>query len=147
MRSQVERIFDGYGYLASAISAVVDDFEPFKYSFMPAMEYRDLVQRETDPYESDRICLTEILQRAHLAATTSLVRADRWIKGIYQADDANNYLVFAAALRAYLNLERTPTMLSQRCHALSRSILKKCSSVYIVSHGRTLIFSNSWRIG
>ena len=90
MKSQAERIFDGYGYLASAISAVVNDFEPFNYSFMPEMEYRDLLERETDPYESDRVCLIEILQRAHLAATTSLVRADRWINGIYQADDANN---------------------------------------------------------
>ncbi|MBV9241857.1 MAG: hypothetical protein JO314_07610 [Acidobacteria bacterium] len=102
MVTQEERIFDGYGYVASTVTNVVSTLKRYRYSFMPEKEFRDLVERSTDPYETDRICLTEILERAHLAATTSLVRADRWIRGIYLSDDANNYILFTAAFRGLL---------------------------------------------
>jgi hypothetical protein len=80
---KLEPIFGGFSYLASAILKIVNDFEPFEYHFMPEQLYRDLMTR--DPLEAQQACCFEILQRAHIAAVTSLVRNERWLKGVMSA--------------------------------------------------------------
>lgn len=44
----------------------------------------------------------ELLERLHLAATLSLLRHREWMQGIVAGIQMNNYILFAASLRGYL---------------------------------------------
>lgn len=99
---KLEPIFNGFSYLVSAIFKIVADFETFEYRFMAEQSYRDLIANSTDPYDAQQICTAEIVQRAHVAAVTSLIRADRWLKGIVDAFEKDNLFAFAACFRGFL---------------------------------------------
>lgn len=103
MNSEPARtIFGEYSYQIPAISKLVERLEPFRYHFMPEDMYRRFLAESPMPYTAQSIYCTEILRRAHIAAVTSLIRADRWLKGILNAFDQNNYYVFAACFRGFL---------------------------------------------
>ena len=51
---------------------------------------------------SMQIYWTELLQRLHLASVTTLMRNEKWMQGIWFGVESNNYIVFASALRGYL---------------------------------------------
>ena len=63
-------------------------------------EYQDLMLRDLS--EGMRVYWSETLQRAHLAAVTSMLRSRRWLSGMVHATTENNLLVFAAALRGLM---------------------------------------------
>lgn len=96
----LEPIFGGFSYLVSAIFKIAEDFEPFEYHFMPEQLYRDLMTR--DPIEAQQVCCSEILQRAHIAAVTGLVRYDRWLKGVVAGYENDNLFVFSSSFRGFL---------------------------------------------
>jgi len=100
--NHIETIFDGYGYLIPAISTAVANLETFQYRFMTEQSYRKLIEESPDPYEAQQVYCFEILERAHIAAVTSLIRADRWLKGVLNAFRDNNFFVFTSSFRGFL---------------------------------------------
>lgn len=71
-----------------------------RYSFV---DHEDFLARfPNDPSEVMRVYWTEMLQRAHIAAATSILRSRRWLKGVQRTEADDNFLVFAAALRGFM---------------------------------------------
>lgn len=70
------------------------------YTFMKVDEFRNIL--ESDLSKGMQIYWHEMLQRAHLAAATSILRSRRWLDGIISATTDKNVLLFAAALRGFI---------------------------------------------
>lgn len=70
----------------------------FRYKFMPISEFQEL----HDMSRAMEIYWSEILQRAHMAAATSIMRTQRWLEGILWAADQPNIFSFAATFRGLI---------------------------------------------
>ena len=80
--------------------------------------------------EGMRVYWTGILQRAHLAAVTAILRRRCWLSGVVQAKADNNFLVFAATIRGLLEsaadsstaLKDVPAMVARHHFSISESL-------------------------
>ena len=70
------------------------------YRFTDEESFRQLLSRDLG--EGMRVYWTEILQRAHLAAVTAVLRSRQWFSGVEHAIDQENFLMFAAGLRGLM---------------------------------------------
>lgn len=70
------------------------------YTFSDEGEYRELLLRDVS--EGMRVYWTETLQRTHLAAVTAILRSRRWLSGVVDAADENNFLALSASLRGLM---------------------------------------------
>jgi len=70
------------------------------YKFMPVEEFLSVLDEH--PAEATRIYWSEMLDRAHLTAVTSILRNKRWLNGVLNAVEHGNLLVFGAALRGFV---------------------------------------------
>ena len=161
MKDQAETaklIFGDYGYQIPLIRDLVSRLEPFTYYFMPDDAFLELLQEATDPYESQSIYCSEILQRAHLAAIVSLVRADRWLNGVIHGFVTENLFVFAAALRGFLEssadthyvLAPVPRDFSEKAEMLQKCLTKiPRTELYLFPEleDRLIHFSHGRKIG
>jgi hypothetical protein len=98
-----------------------------RYHFLDLEAYQRL--RESDPSEASRVHWVEMLQRAHWAAATSLMRHMRWFAASLSMFEDSNYPGFCAALRAMVEsagdsleslLQVAPTLAQSRSEVLSR---------------------------
>lgn len=107
------------------------------YKFIPEQEYI-LVLKE-NPSEGMRIYWAEMLDRAHLAATTSMLRNKRWINGVVFAVENDNLLVFASAFRgliesaadAFDGLRPVPISLSENYDIIKSALEGKLKGAII----------------
>jgi hypothetical protein len=79
------------------IDDLVKQFEGFRYSFTDNVVFKGIL--ETNQTDAMRIYWREILIRAHLAASTSILRSRRWVDGILAAVESKNLLVLGASMR------------------------------------------------
>ena len=97
------------------IDSLCLDRHNVRYTFMPQKDFKQLIRKE--PEKGMQVYWREILSRAHLAATTSILRGRRWIQAISSAVTENNALAFSAAYRGLIEsaadthtaLEKIPT--------------------------------------
>lgn len=95
------------GLLAANIEVytkVLDKLRPtlreYDYAFMSEDAYFALSVQSIGA--GNRIYIQEILFRAHFGALTALLRQDRWMRGLRDSVVTENYLVFCACLRGFL---------------------------------------------
>lgn len=99
-----------YSHFHAILSDLTKDFIGQRYTIIPMDKFQS--QLKTNPSIAMKTYWTEILTRAHLAATTSLMRTKLWLDGCFNAFEKANFLSFAANLRGLL--EAT----ADTCHAL-----------------------------
>ena len=71
-----------------------------RYRFMGHAEYKRLLSRNIAL--GMRIYWTEMLERAHMAAVTSILRCNHWLSAVVAAKDHGNALGFAASFRGFM---------------------------------------------
>lgn len=74
------------------------DLPTYTYKFIPIEEYKQL----SDIKEMQKIYWFELLERAHWASITTIYRTLGWVNGTSNAYISNNYLLFSAAYRGFL---------------------------------------------
>jgi len=99
-----------YDYYHTILSNLTREFIGQRYRIIQLNEFQD--QLKANPSLAMQTYWTEILMRAHLAATTSLTRTKLWLDGCFNALEKANFLSFATNLRSLL--EAT----ADTCHAL-----------------------------
>jgi hypothetical protein len=72
----------------------------YKYQFMDNDAYFAFLKE--DPPNATAWYWVEMLQRAHLAAATSLLRGHAWLSGVEHAIESDNALAFAACWRGFM---------------------------------------------
>lgn len=95
--SRIKEQFETYGYLhADIISKIVHK----KYYYHTEATYlKNLIENIKI---ANKIYWEEILLRSHFTSVTSILRNEKWLRGINVSIETNNYLLFAASLRGYL---------------------------------------------
>ena len=73
-----------------------------EYGFMNNLDFINLLFNDINTGMQMQIYWRELLQSLHLASVTALMRNQKWMQGVYYGTDYNNYIVFAASLRGYL---------------------------------------------
>ena len=89
-----------YSYYHAILSDLTKEFIGQRYRIIPMDEFQN--QLKTNPSIGMKTYWTEILIRAHFAATTSLMRTKLWLDGCFNAYEKANFLSFAANLRGLL---------------------------------------------
>lgn len=82
------------------IAAVLNDIGEHRYEFMEVDRFVETSTRDLG--DGQRIYWTEMLYRAHFAASTSLIRTQRWIDAIFTSVRDANFTAFSAAYRGCL---------------------------------------------
>ena len=77
---------------------IARELKGFRYTFMHSDDFHAI----GDVRELNRVYWFEMLQRAHLGATTGLLRQQRWLEGAVSAASGPNFLAFAACLRGFI---------------------------------------------
>lgn len=72
-----------------------------EYSYIDNKAFEFLVQERGFKW-ANKILSYELLQRAYIATVTGYLRQDKWIRGILNGIESENYHVFASSMRAYL---------------------------------------------
>lgn len=80
------------------LQPLLSEVQGFTYRFLDVAAFEALLSEHTS--RAMRLYWLELLHRAHLAATTSLLRQDRWLRAAI--DTSANCLGFAAAFRGIL---------------------------------------------
>jgi hypothetical protein len=122
----------------SLLVNVVARFTEHRYEFMSQTRYGELLQ--TSPSEAMHIYWLEILYRANFASSVSLLRSKRWLDGLIIAARYENYVLFMASLRGFLesaadsfhSLQDVPTLLADS-HAVVRKAIKGQLSQMVLS--------------
>src|SRR5262245_53834146 len=70
------------------------------YAFMDLSEFKRT--HRASIAQGNNIYWTEMLARVHLTAVTALKRSRKWVDGIETALESNNLLLFAAAIRGFI---------------------------------------------
>lgn len=117
---------------------VVRRFKNHRYEFISQVRYGQLLQ--TDLGEAMRIYWLEILYRAHFASSASLLRSKRWVEGMIAAIRDENYTVFMASLRGFLeaaadsfySLQDVPSLLAES-HTIIRKAIGGCLGQRVLS--------------
>ncbi len=116
------------GSYVPLVDRCVATLDGYRYEFSPHPDFQTALV--TDIRQGMQIYWKEILYRAHWAASTSLIRSQRWIAGILQMHDVGNVLAFSACCRGLLEaaadtndaLNPIPATLASN-HATARSAL------------------------
>lgn len=123
-----------------------------RYSFMSDQEYVELLMRDSN--EAMRVYWTEMLERAHIASITVILRSRQWLAAVLSAQSDRNALMFAGAFRSLLEsaadattaLLGIPITLASNYPAISKSLMGRAGTITIApdleeelihySHGR-----------
>lgn len=90
-------LYFGYNKI---LSKLTKNFIGQRYDIMPISDFQK--QLKENQLLAMQTCWKEILMRAHLAATTSLMRTKLWFDGCLNAYANSNFLSFASNLRGLL---------------------------------------------
>lgn len=71
-----------------------------RYNFMDLGDYKELLANDVS--EGMRVYWSETLERAHIAAVTSILRSRNWLSAVLSMDSDKNALAFSAAFRGLL---------------------------------------------
>ena len=82
------------------LDRVVPTFGAHIYRFLSRELYNEILK--TDLPKANCIYWSEILYRAHAAASTSLIRSHRWLRAMSDHSGNDNLLGFAAAFRGFV---------------------------------------------
>lgn len=106
MDKNIEYLLNKFGEMTAVYYSLLEKFSESnlerKYKIMDAGNYINNMFFERDKINHSQVYWSEMLQRLHLAATVSLLRAHRWMQGVVISAKTDNYIVFAASLRGYL---------------------------------------------
>jgi hypothetical protein len=84
-------------YIA-ALDRFVKAERPYRYKYMASGDFA----RVLDLRERNRVYWFEILERAHCAAISALLRLERWLGAMSVTAASDNFLAFAASFRGLL---------------------------------------------
>lgn len=109
---------------------LVYELDGHQYSFVDNEVYMSVLK--SDHLEAMRIYWSELLYRAHLAASTSIIRSRRWIAGAIVGFTQLNFLIYAAAMRGFLEsaadtvsaLLPVPVTLAEHYQMIENALLK-----------------------
>ncbi len=96
-----------------------------RYKFIDDEAYTHFCTSEAYNVVDDNLILSlELIEKAHLASVTSMIRTQRWIDGVLQAYETQNFLAFAGAFRGLLEsagdsmdgLQHMPVQLAHAQH-------------------------------
>jgi hypothetical protein len=82
------------------INEIVKNLSGSKYFLMNNSDFTKIA--ENDLSNGMKIYWSEMLYRAHMTSTISIIRNYRWFSGILQASDNQNIMSFAACFRGFL---------------------------------------------
>ncbi len=110
-----------------------------RYSFLDLDEYKDLLCRDVG--EGMRIYWVDMLERAHIAAVTAILRSRRWLAAVLSTRSEKNALAFAAAFRGLMEsaadaataLIVTPLTLARDYPDIAKAISGEATAVVISS--------------
>jgi len=102
MSAQVRMLGPAQVYL-HLIDGVLTGAQGHRYEFVIEEIYQSLLKSDSWSIQLNNTLLAkEVLDRAHLAAITSLIRNKRWAEAVCDAYRCENYLSWAGATRALL---------------------------------------------
>ncbi|MDQ8736181.1 hypothetical protein [Paenibacillus sp. LHD-38] len=84
-----------------------------KYYYQSSETYANTLFNLRDVKQANKIYWEEILLRAHFASVTSIMRNEKWLSGIIMSIETNNFIVFSASLRGFLE------SVTDSCYSLS----------------------------
>jgi hypothetical protein len=90
------------GDYALIIDSLASTLNGYSYEFISMKEYRKVLFQDRDFAGASKIYWTEMLNRAHLNACSSILRNQRWINGVINAASQKNFLVFSACYRGLI---------------------------------------------
>lgn len=111
------------------IQSLLNDSYGVNYTFDEIEDFK-----KSDLLDRNFIYWSEILYRAHWAATTNIVRHDRWFNGCIQHSlNSPNYIMFCSALRGllesvtdtYHSLAAIPLRLAELCDYIDPALQRK----------------------
>lgn len=73
-----------------------------KYYFHSIDAYINSIFNSNKTMKANKIYWDEILLRAHFAAVTSIMRNEKWLKGLKISIETSNYILFTASLRGFI---------------------------------------------
>ena len=138
MSSVEERILGltGERYLKST-DWLVSELDNHQYSIIDNEVFSNIMK--TDHLEGMRIYWSELLYRAHIAASTSIVRSRRWIEGVIAGYAGPNFLIYAAAMRSLLEsaadtvsaLISVPATLAENFRMIENALTKRPTDILV----------------
>lgn len=82
-------------------SDVISKMHHKKHYYHDALHYSNKLLNNK-PCEANKIYWDEILFRIHFASVTSIMRNEKWLEGVLVSIEKENFLLFAASLRGFL---------------------------------------------
>lgn len=73
-----------------------------RYYYSSNGTYLNTLFNERDIKSANKMYWDEILLRVHFASITSIMRNDKWLRGLILSIETSNYILFAASLRGIL---------------------------------------------
>lgn len=127
----VEKQFGRSAVYFDVVSQIIPRLTAHRYHFMPNDVFREWIERESIPVErANQVHARELLDNAHLAATTALARTMYWAEAMCIAYQHSNFLSWASAARGLLEssgdigdgLLNVPPFLAQHHPMLSAAL-------------------------
>ncbi|NDV51357.1 hypothetical protein [Salipiger sp. PrR003] len=137
----IARIFgDPNQTIVNNISALVDEFRgrDIVYNFWSESEFLEVAQKDMD--RAGIQYWREILDRAHFASATSIIRTVNWVRAISHSFEDSNFLSFMSSVRALTefsgdavhSLNPVPLTIAENSSAISR-MLRGGSTTFVTS--------------
>lgn len=73
-----------------------------KYYYMNALNHLNMIFESNDFKRYNKVYWEEILLRSHYSSTVSILRHEKWLKGVILSIEKNNYILFCSSLRGFL---------------------------------------------
>jgi hypothetical protein len=94
---EAEKIINHYLKLGKTINVELD-----KFNYTYSIQDNSIFASNKNVIEMQKLYWQEMLQRAHWAALSALLRNLQWLKGVDSSNREKNFLAFASNLRALL---------------------------------------------
>ena len=136
--STLKRIFgDNSEISIEMYRMIVDEISKKRHKyFYFSLEAMNLLALEKDFGKINQISSLEILERMYIATLTGYLRQYKWIDGMCQGIESNNFFLFSSAARAFLEsttdyydaLEDSPLSLASHYKLLKKAIAGEFNS-------------------
>lgn len=98
-----KRLFKGADLYFPLLEKVIPRVVTHRYTFISDDWFREQVDGgKLSPADMNAVVAVDILEKAHLAAATSLIRISRWADAVCLMYDARNFPGYASALRGLI---------------------------------------------
>jgi hypothetical protein len=103
LMSTAEQLFKSAAFMLTLIDAIVPIAAKHTYTFVSDDWYQEWLRSdEFSIKRSNQIVTMELIEKAHLASITALMRAKRWADAICLAYEKENFLSWCASVRGLL---------------------------------------------